>query len=210
MPATQRSFASIVVIHALLGVLLAPCVGKASVLKPAEVALRLQAYEKLTSFRTRFTQTKYLKEVGVALKSDGELVVHRPDQVIWTVKHPAFLKLTLSPTEIHLEQGEGAERREQTWKFGAQISGDYVKGIRDLVVWLKLDVKAITETYTLDETKPNELTCTRKIEDKLSPFKSMRLKIGASGHLEKLFLDERSGDLMELTFAKPEMVGGTP
>lgn len=180
-------------------------------LQPAEVAERLKGYADLKSFKTRFTQLKHLKEVGVDLKSDGELVVHRPNEVIWTVRHPAFLTLSITPQEIHLTQGEGAEKREQRWKLGTQISEEYVKGIRDLVAWLKLDVKTITETYTLDETKPNELTCTRKVEDKTSPFKSMRMKIGAKGHLEKLFLEERSGDAMELTFSPPESVAkGTP
>jgi hypothetical protein len=180
--------------------------GTAVELRAADIEKKLQKYTQLDRFKAHFEQITQLKEVGISLRSEGELTVIRPSQVVWRIFKPAPLELTLEGTLISVVQGEGSSRKQQQWQMDKLGSDRDLKGMNDLMAWLKLDAKAIASSYRLDEIKPNEFLCTPRQIVKQSPFKAMRMFLGPQGFLVKLILEENSGDQLEISFSLPQKV----
>lgn len=214
MPATDQSrpFPPVLALRSAIypalwvGLFWALSLPAATELSPQTVELRLKSYVGITGFRARFTQVKHLKDMALDLTSEGQLTVIRPHKVIWRVDRPSPLEMTLEERAIHLVQGQGAARREQHWKLGNEIGEADLKGIHDLMAWLRLDIPAINAAYRLTEVKPGELRCAPRENSPHSPFVAMNLRLNPKGHLERLILEERSGDSLEITFSAPEKV----
>jgi len=163
-------------------------------LSPAQLYDELKVYATLTSFRTHFTQVKKLNELNLELKSEGTLTVRRPREVIWEVKKPTALRLTLDGKNLTLSNAN-SETTTVTAGF---------KGVDKLMAWLRLDAAEIGRSYRVTRHPSGELECLPKKADPGDPFVSMRLRLSTDGSLSQLNLKERSGDALEISFTKPE------
>ena len=173
-----------------------------STVTEAMLAEKLRFYAALGSLEADFKQVKELREMGMDMKSEGRLTLKRPDVVVWEILKPARVKVELGTTGIKITSGEGANATGQSFSADQMPQDKGASGMRDLVAWLKLDAKALSEQYVITKTPAERYLFEPR---KTGPFKSMEMALAKDGHLETLVLNEASGDRMTLTFAKPRV-----
>lgn len=179
-----------------VGVLCA--VATAAPLAPKEVAGKLALYESIATLRSRFRQTKLLKDVNLKLDSEGELTLVRPDKVTWAIRKPARMEVSLDGRTVTLTSADKSE----TYTLGENPDDTVSRGLMGLIAWLRVDVNALNAAYEFTQLEGGEYLCTPR-ESAGAPFRAMKLKIHDAGHVEKLVLDELSGDSLTIQFDKP-------
>ena len=136
------------------------------------------------------------------MKSEGELELTRPDRVRWSVVKPAPIELVMEGKKVSMTSGGGAEKRVESFSLDKQMDEKVSKSLLTMIAWLKIDVPAIVAAYNILRLGENEYLCNPK-ESEGAVFKSLKLKLHPKGHLERLWLDENSGDSIELEFSNP-------
>jgi len=177
-------------------------VARATPVSEAALAEKLKFYASIRTFEADFKQRKELREMGMEMKSEGRLTLRRPSTVIWEILKPARVKVELGTKEIKITSGEGANATVQSFSSDQLPDDKGASSMRDLVAWLKLDAKALSEQYVITKTPADRYLFEPR---KPGPFLSMEMALSKKGHLETLVLNETSGDRMTLTFAKPRV-----
>lgn len=170
------------------------------VLSLEEVNQRLSFYKTLKTLKTTFKQVKRLKDVGIEMKSEGTLTLTRPDKIIWRVTQPAFVELQMHGKRVDLITGEGKETKKQTWGLEEALDSNTHKSLEGLVSWLQIDIPTLHKHYEIHELGVNQFRCVPRGNSFVT---ALRLQLHPKGHLEKLWLEEKSGDEIELTFNTP-------
>src|SRR4051812_614438 len=80
---------------------------KAAPVGPEELAQLLKFYAPIRSLSVPFQQMKHLSEMGIDLRSEGRLTVHRPDEIIWEILKPSHLTVVIDKTAVRLSEGDG-------------------------------------------------------------------------------------------------------
>ena len=184
---------------------LTPCIVFAASESPVtetQLAEKLRFYATIGTLEADFHQVKDLKELGMKMTSEGRLILKRTDSVIWEVTKPARVKVELGTTGIRITSGEGATATVQNFPIEQMPNDKNTSSLHDLVAWLKLDAHALSTEYTITKTTSDHFVFTPK---KVGPFKSMEMDLSGAGHLERLVLNETSGDEMIMTFARPRV-----
>lgn len=179
---------------------------KTEELSQERIETQLKQYAELKAFRARFTQVKHLNEMNLDLKSEGDLTVQRPNRIVWNVTRPSPLKLTLEGAQVSMTQGEGSEKKNQTWSLNKGASAKEMKGLEDLMAWLSLDAKRIGENYRLIDEGNRTFLCLIKNPNAPTPFQNLRMTLSPQGYLQKLSIDEKSGDNIQIQFTAPERI----
>lgn len=170
----------------------------------AQLTQLLGFYKSIDSLQVGFHQEKKLKDMKSPLKSEGTLKVQRPDQVQWEIVKPSRVLVTLSPSLISLESGEGDSKTVQSFKRGDLAQGKESRALEGLVSWLQVDAIALSKEYRVMKTGEREYQFEpRAIET--SPFEKLQMKLSLKKHIEKLLLFEKSGDLLEISFGSPKV-----
>lgn len=172
------------------------------ILTGGEIAEHLKLYQTLHTLSTSFHQTKFLQEMGIELKSEGKMELIRPDKVVWKVTSPSPLELVLDKRLLSMTMGTGTSKKTEQFSLDGPLDPSVSKSLFSLIAWLKVDVPVIQESYTIFEIDKRTFKCVPK-EDKLGVFQSLTLFLHKKGHLEKLFIEEKSGDRIELRFSTP-------
>jgi outer membrane lipoprotein-sorting protein len=168
-----------------------------------ELTEKLRFYATLGSLEADFHQVKDLRELGMQMKSEGRLTLRRPDSVIWEVTKPARVRVELGSAGVRITSGDGQAASVQTFSADQMPKDRDASSLHDLVAWLKLDAHVLAAQYTITKTTGDHFVFTPK---KSGPFKTMEMDLSRAGHLEKLILNETSGDRMTLTFGRPRMI----
>ncbi len=168
-----------------------------------QLAEKLRYYARIANLEADFHQVKDLKELGMQMKSEGRLTLRRPDSVVWEITRPAPVRVDLGNGKIRIQSGEGASATVQNFSADQMPKDKDASSLRDLVAWLRLDAHALAEQYAITRTTADHFVFAPK---KTGPFRTMEMDLSKSGHLEKLVLNEVSGDRMTLTFGPPRVV----
>ncbi len=174
----------------------------ARVMEPKEVAEKLKFNARNERLKFSFKQVKRLPDLNLELKSEGEMELHRPDEVIWKVLKPSPLTLTMAGKKVSLTTGVGKEARQETWTLGSELDEKASKSLLALLAWLKLDIPVLQEAYRFSDLGNATFLCEPKISSGAF-FKFMKLTLDPRGHLSHLHWDELSGDSIELSFSSP-------
>jgi len=185
-----------------------PLLAQGIELSSSQIQDQLKVYSSLDSFRTHFKQTKRLKGLNLELKSEGVLTVRRPREIVWEVSKPSPLTLKMNENQLTLIQQGDEGKKEQKWTLGSGNVDAGSKGLDRMVAWLRLDAAEIAREYHVSREASGELICRPKKEETNDPFLSLKLQLRKDGSLSKLFLNERSGDVLEISFTPPERVPG--
>lgn len=209
MASTTRSWlglvpALLVVYGAVLGAAPSPAVPEARLLGPAEVAEKLKFYERIATLRTTFSQTKTMKEIGVALDSKGHLEIERPSKVRWVVEQPSPMTVVVDGSNVKLESGTGADKKTEQWDMASVTDEKLSKALVGMLAWMRLDVPTLQASYAISELPGGQLRAVPK-ETAAVPFKALVFRVHKDGHLESLRLEEVSGDEIAIEFGKPRI-----
>lgn len=172
----------------------------------AEMAKYLQFYASITHLDVDFKQTKTLVDMGINLKSQGHLVLDRPDKVVWQVTQPSALTVRLDKTSVQIQTGSGPDAQVQTLSIGdGQTSADTASNsLAGLAAWLTLDNKALSAQYRIYKKDRDSFRFVPK-DRKTSPFESLEMTLNTSGHLRALTIHEISHDTIQIDFMTPKL-----
>lgn len=170
----------------------------------AEITEQLKFYQKISTLHASFHQTKFIKDLKLELKSEGEMELVRPERVLWKITKPSPTELVLSGNSVSMTSGTGTSKRTESFALDGPMDPAVSKSLVSMVAWLKVDVPLIKESYSIYEVGKHTFKCVPK-DEKMGVFQSLTLFLHPKGHLEKLFIEEKSGDHIEITFANPKV-----
>ena len=170
-----------------------------------ELASALQKYQKIAQLNVQFKQTKTLKDMDIALASQGDLQWKLPDQVIYKITKPAALKVTMTPKTIEIENGTGPTATKQTIETSSMPGDAEKRSLQAMVTWLKMDPVLLSKEYEITTNHASDFKFVPR-EPKNSPFTQLDLQLDGGGHVKKMEMSEKSGDHINFVFDKPEIV----
>jgi hypothetical protein len=157
----------------------------------SELASELSYYQSIQTLQTKFHETKTLRDIQLK-----DLTVIRPNKVIWKVTRPSPLTVTLEETRLQiLEEGK-------TESFA--IEGEAKQALKSLVVWLKLDPDELFATYQISSLGENRFAFVPKSLE-TSPIQRLEMTLRTNSYVERLQIDEKSGDHLDIRFEKPRI-----
>lgn len=169
-----------------------------------ELSEKLKLYQKIKTLKTNFHQTKHVKDLDLDLQSEGSLVLIRPERVVWKIKKPSPTELILENRKIEMTSGEGSNKKTQNFSLDGAMDPAITKSLLSMIAWLKLDLAAIRDAYTIYGLEKDTYQCVPK-DEKGSVFKSLTLSLHSKGHMQKLLIEEKSGDHIEIAFDEPKI-----
>ena len=173
-------------------------------LTPSEIADRLSFYQKLSTIEAPFKQVKTIQSLGLKLPSEGVLKVNRPNRVDWKIMSPSFVQLVLIDRQVLLKTGEGKEAKVERLFLDGPMDPNISKGLVSMMAWLKLDIPTITSSFTITDIGKRAYKCLPKDPNSFL-FENLIFHLHPKGFLEKLILNERSGDNLEISFSTPKV-----
>lgn len=181
----------------------APKTGR--VVTEKELADSLRMYQSIASLDVTFKQTKILKNLDLQLKSEGRLQIFRTQhRIIWQIFKPSPVVVQLDQKEIRIESGVGKDLQKQVFKISDAPSDKATQSIRSLVTWLNLDATALAEQYSIFALKTKAYRFIPK-EKSISPFQGLDMYLAEDGQLNRLVMNELSGDSLDIEFGKPRL-----
>lgn len=174
-----------------------------------EVAEKLRFYQRIESLRAPFSQTKTMKEIGIALDSRGHLEIERPSKVRWVVEAPAPMRVTVDGLDVQLESGTGPDKKTERWSLGAVSDEKLSRALVGMLAWMRLDVPTLQASYRMSALPDGLLRAVPK-DSGAVPFKALVFRVHRDGHLESLRLEEASGDEISIEFGKPVLKKSAP
>jgi len=162
-----------------------------------ELADKLAYYRSIQVLHTKFHETKTLKGMNIKIKSDGNLTVQRPNKVIWEVVQPSPITVILDNQNVKILDGSG---KTETY----QMDGGAKESLKPLVAWMRLDPEELALNYDVFAMSDNRYRFQPK-ETAKSPFLALQMTLKANSYVEKLEIEETSGDHLEIRFEKPRI-----
>ncbi len=181
----------------------------AAPLSSTALAERLHLYQSICRLDTTFSQVKRFKQMAMKLESRGSLHVERPSGFEWKVTEPSPLSVSLRGGILKITSGVGKSAETQVFKletFGEANASRELRSLTSLMAWLSMDAAKLAAVYRVEATG-DDFTFIPK-DASASPFVQLNLRLAKSGALERLEIEERSGDSVSLTFAPPKVVKG--
>ena len=174
----------------------APVVSPAPITS-AELEKELSQYKNIKSLEASFEQVKDLKGLAVKLKSSGSFRLRKDGdktEVEWQVNKPGYLKLKITPERIEIFEEEGKPGKPLVDNQEAQG-----KILRPLYAWLSVNATLIGEQYKIFSLGKQGFRLEPKDEN--SPVKALRLSLDRNKLVSAVFLEERSGDEIKISFS---------
>jgi outer membrane lipoprotein-sorting protein len=160
-----------------------------------QLAEQLEAYRSIRTLHAHFHETKHLKDLKIDLTSEGELDLERPTRVVWRVTSPSPLTVTLEKDKLSITSDGKREQYE--------MEGRAKESLKALVAWLELDPDALMANYRVLSLGKDRFRFEPK--DTNAPVQSLQMKIRAKGYVERLEIEERSGDSLDIRFDPPRV-----
>ena len=166
----------------------------------AELQNALAKYQAIENLEVDFKQTKILKDIQLQLKSEGHLSLSPPGRVEWKILRPQPLSVILVDQKVTMKSASGTEEYSQAENPSAKDR----RSLSSMLIWLKLDAKAIAQSYEVTEMASHLYRFVAK--DTHEPVvKALEMKMDESGHVANLLFEEVSGDSIQLAFSKPNI-----
>ncbi len=182
--------------------LCSPLIASQRIIPESEVREKLSFYQKIKELKTQFHQVKSIKSLGMELKSEGEMVLTRPEDVIWKIKKPSYSEVRLHSNTITLFSGEGGDLKKQEMTLGKETDPNVSKALLSMMAWMRMDIPEILRSYTISEISPAIFRCEPKSLEN-SVFAALVFKLHPKGHVNELTIEEKSGDSIKIEFETP-------
>jgi hypothetical protein len=160
-------------------------------------------YEGLNELSVDFEQTKLLKDVPTPLISKGHLNVKTPNEVVWTIRSPAFLEVKMKGGDVQITSGTGAGADVQKISKAQMAANPQSRSLEGLTHWLQFDATYLNQEYAVEKISNTQYSFKPRASD--SPFKEMKVELGSEDVVKGVELLETSGDKLILHFQKPSI-----
>jgi len=160
----------------------------------------LKRYGNFKKLSANFKSQKFLKKFDATIKSEGKLIVNRPGSLTWKVLRPVPTTYLFTKNSLKIyEDGKLSQNLDMN-KLGASAH----KSIGGLMAWLKLDSKTIEKYYLIARKGKDQFSFTYRESN--PPFKQILATLAPKGYISKVEITELSGDVLTLTFERPEII----
>ncbi len=179
------------------------------VLTKVEIVQLFSYYANIKKLNVGFVQKKKLKSYDLTIETIGNLAIINPDlpswRILWEITDPSKLKLTIDKQNIIIEKYDLKGKKQITAKN--QRKDKLFKSISQLLIWLKMDIDAITDSYVITKNQGKFLFVpkSKKEIDVTNYFKNISIILSEKGNVEKLVLTEKSDDQISITFDTPKV-----
>ncbi|MBT3980131.1 MAG: outer membrane lipoprotein carrier protein LolA [Bacteriovoracaceae bacterium] len=160
----------------------------------------LKRYGNFKKLSANFKGEKFLKRFDATIKSEGKLIVNRPDSLTWKILRPVPTTYEFTKNSLKIFEDGKLSQNLDIAKLGPGAH----KSIGGLMAWLKLDSKTIEKYYFVSRSGKDQFSFTYKESD--PPFKKILATLAPKGYISKVEITELSGDVLTLTFERPEII----
>jgi len=154
----------------------------------------LEEHQKSIPFKSRFTQVKSLKEMGVELQSEGELEVKALGFATWKLTKPSFLSVELSPQEIKIfSDPQGAPRTiKKDQSKETPVEGG---------TWMELLMEKPQQlAQHFDVTQISPLKFKLVPRNSTRGFEAIEILFGKKSKISEVVIYENSDDTLRIKF----------
>lgn len=160
--------------------------------------LKKMNLKKFKTLEGRFAQTKFLKDLEVEIKTDGNFEVERSNSIFhWNVENPKPSQVCLDKTGIVLDSA--GSRKKISF---SEIGEDSGRQISSLLKLMSSDPEQLVQEFSV-VAAPNQ-TDTFNLKPKKPEnvfFESAQLHISKTGFVDKINLFEKSKDELRIQFS---------
>lgn len=154
----------------------------------------LEEHQRGIPFKSRFTQVKSLKEMGVELSSEGELEVKALGHATWKLTKPAFLSVEVSPDEIKIYNDPAAAPRivKKDQAKGQNLEGG---------AWMELLMEkpqALAQFFDVTQLSPLKFKLIPRTANR--GFEAIELLFAQKAKLAELTVYENADDTLKIKF----------
>lgn len=164
-----------------------------------ELSKTLKFYRDIQVLTVDFKMAKRMKGIPTILRSEGQLRVIRPNILIWKIAKPAPLTVDIGKDEVKITSGTGEELMTQTFRIDQIAESADATRFQSMNAWLKMDAEKLSQDYEIEKAPNGTFIFTPKIPTKV-PFSKLTMSLNLRGDLQKLLMEERSGDSTEFVF----------
>lgn len=176
----------------------APSVTNVSVSKE-ELSKTFKFYQDIKELTVDFKMSKRLKDIPTILHSEGQLRVSQPNILIWKITKPAPLTVEIGKDEVKITSGEGQELRTQTFRLNQIGESADATRFQSMNAWLKMDTEKLSQDYEIEKLASDSFIFKPKHPNQV-PFSKLTISLNQRGDLQKLSMEERTGDSTEFVF----------
>lgn len=159
-----------------------------------------KAREKVKTLVATFTQERTIGLLSSTVKSEGEMILVRPDKLRWELKSPDAVVYYITPEGFAFSTSSGSANVSKT---AAKKFGDV---LNDLLVFMGGDLDTLKTRYdfTVPEKKDGvTLKAVPKTEAVKKIVKSLQISVAADlWSVKKITIEENGGDKSVITFTK--------
>lgn len=168
---------------------------------PSELSQALKFYRNIQELSVDFKMSKRIKGIPTILYSKGSLQVIRPNILIWKITMPAPLTVNVDMNEVKITSGAGKDVKTQTFKFNHLGEGTDASRFHSMQHWLLMDADKLSQNYDVEKTIDGAFAFRPK-RPKEVPFSMLTMLLSPRRDLQKLSIEERSGDSTEFVFGR--------
>ncbi|MFT3765438.1 MAG: outer membrane lipoprotein carrier protein LolA [Minicystis sp.] len=147
-----------------------------------------------------FTQERIIGLLATAVKSEGEMILVRPDRLRWELKPPDAITYWITPEGLAYATPNGSS------SVGKGAAGRFGAVLGDLMTLLGGDLAKLRARYDLAaERKPTGLVLTARptAEEVKKHVKSLTLAVAPDlWTVQRIEIEESGGDRSVITFGK--------
>ncbi len=172
--------------------------------EPAAVDKLFKHYQDLKTFEANFKQKKQLKLEGLELASSGSLHVALGKALLYEIKAPGRLAVFLDADNLEIRSGPGPKETRNKYALkGGEFSEKITENIKELTALLAMDRTELDKTYAVTEEQ-GKLVLTPANPKQ---FVRVVMTLGGGTWIQRIEIEERSGDSMGLEFEEPKATG---
>jgi len=155
---------------------------------------------ELTNFEVSFKQIKTLKELNFSIRSNGNLKVSKPSNIIWKVTQPSYLEVNIDSNNVTISSKEiDGTIQKQTYKYDKRSkSTEGYSSLINLMSLLGMDVEQLIKEYDIVKKGKGKFLFTPKLKSDI--FKDILVQLDNDKLIKNIELQETSGDTINISF----------
>ena len=138
------------------------------------------------------------------LKSSGKMSLKRPDAIDWEIVTPSPVQVRIDKNRVQVTSSGSTH----IYKVSEMSQDQIASGIGLLTPWLTLDATVLSANYIIHQEGERRFSFAPKTEQPI--LEHMEVTLTQPGHIDRLKMYERSGDMMEIHFTTPTVVRTPP
>lgn len=157
----------------------------------------LLPYAKVNKLSAQFKQKKRIKDLDIELLSEGKMIFEKPQKIQWIITKPSPIEVQIDAEKISISSSKAGQRQTQILQLSQISENQNTMGFSLFVPWIQRDAAKILSVYKVAQINDHHLVFTSK---KPSLFRSIDMRTGKNGLIEKMTFLENTEDSLEISF----------